>query len=131
LLAGRGEGARKGTIAGTLVTAVSTVTRDLRERADMAGKHEGPRDDQRADGLVDEGGEYVDSEIPGEDRIESREPAGEFVESEIPGDPEDVRQGKGSYDQSDIPGEKTPDNQGVGAYTDSDLDDGNEKSADD
>jgi hypothetical protein len=87
----------------------------------MAGKHEGPRDDARADGLVSESGEYVDSEIPGEDRVASREPAGEFVAADIPGESERLVGGEGAYDESDIPGEKTPENEGVGKFTDSDI----------
>lgn len=88
----------------------------------MAGKHEHPREDARTDGIARRGGEFVDSEIPGEERVQSREPVGEFVASDIPGESTPTpRDGEGAYDESEIPGEDVPDTDGVGSYTDSEI----------
>ncbi|WP_157071430.1 hypothetical protein [Curtobacterium ammoniigenes] len=87
----------------------------------MAGRHEGPRDAARTDGVVSEGGEYVDSEIPGDAPVSHDGRAGEYVESEIPGEVEPDRAGVGAYDQSEIPGEQTPVDEGVGHYVDSEI----------
>lgn len=87
----------------------------------MAGKHEHPREDARTDGVAKQGGEFVDSEIPGEERVASREPVGEFVSSDIPGESTPDRRGEGAYDESDIPGEAKPSTDGVGSYTDAEI----------
>lgn len=90
----------------------------------MAGKHDQARGEgARADGIESTGGEYVDSEIPGEERVRTTEPAGEFVASDIPGEGDaEPRQGENAYDESEIPGEETPHQDGeVGHFTDSDI----------
>ncbi len=73
----------------------------------MAGKHEQARGDEgRADGVEPHAGAFTDSEIPGEQHVESHEPAGEFVSSDIPGEtrPDDAPAADtGEYVESDIP----------------------------
>jgi hypothetical protein len=100
--------ARSGTLESD---AASTTTRTTRRADPMAGKHEQARGDGgRADGQKIASGEFVDSDIPGEERHDSREPVGEFTGSEIPGETaasDAPRGGEGSYDDSDIPGENT------------------------
>ncbi|KTR39155.1 hypothetical protein NS263_11330 [Curtobacterium oceanosedimentum] len=91
----------------------------------MAGKHEQARGDEgRADGVEPRAGAFTDSEIPGEHRVESNEPAGEFVSSEIPGEtrPEGAPGADtGEYVDSDIPGEAEPITDGeTGHYVDKD-----------
>jgi hypothetical protein len=93
-------------------------------QAIMAGNHEQARGEgARADGVAARGGEFVDSDIPGEERVRTHEPAGEFIQSDVPGQSDaEPRQGENAYDASDIPGEATPQQDGeVGHFTDSDI----------
>ncbi|MBT1608554.1 hypothetical protein KK105_17515, partial [Curtobacterium flaccumfaciens pv. betae] len=92
-------------------------------RSDMTGKHEQARGDEgRADGVEPRAGAFTDSEIPGEEHVESTEPVGEFVSSDIPGETRPTGAGPdGEYVDSDIPGEAEPAQNGeVGEYTDTD-----------
>jgi hypothetical protein len=87
----------------------------------MAGKHEQIRgESDRSDGVEPRAGEFVDSDIPGEQQAHSNEPVGEFVASDIPG--EDVPSATGTdgeYVESDIPGEDEPRLSGdIGHYVD-------------
>lgn len=91
----------------------------------MAGKHEQARgEDGRADGVDTRAGAFTDSEIPGEQHVESHEPAGEFVSSDIPGETRPQGAGgadEGEYVESDIPGEAEPRPDGeAGHYVDKD-----------
>jgi len=91
----------------------------------MAGKHEQARGDEgRADGVEPRAGAFTDSEIPGEQHVESHEPAGEFVSSDIPGEtrPDGAPAADtGEYVGSDIPGEAEPTQDGeTGHYVDKD-----------
>lgn len=91
----------------------------------MAGKHEQARGDEgRSDGVEPRAGAFTDSDIPGDERVTTDEPAGEFVSSDIPGEsrPEgDGDEADGEYVESDIPGEAEPTASGeVGHYTDTD-----------
>ncbi|MBP1301770.1 MULTISPECIES: hypothetical protein [unclassified Curtobacterium] len=91
----------------------------------MAGKHEQARgEDGRADGVDTRAGAFTDSEIPGEQHVESHEPAGEFVSSDIPGETRPQGAGgadEGEYVESDIPGEAEPTPDGeAGHYVDKD-----------
>jgi hypothetical protein len=91
-----------------------------------AGKHEAARGDaERADGVEAHAGEFVASEIPGDDSVRTDEPAGEFVSSDIPGDvrPEGASdEAEGEYVDSDVPGDVEPTTAGepTGEYTDRD-----------
>ncbi|MGN7192046.1 MULTISPECIES: hypothetical protein [unclassified Curtobacterium] len=91
----------------------------------MAGKHEQARGDEgRADGVETHAGAYTDSVIPGDEHVTSTEPAGEFVSSDIPGDDRPEGAGgadAGEYVESDIPGEAEPTPSGeTGHYVDKD-----------
>ncbi|AIV39122.1 hypothetical protein [Curtobacterium sp. MR_MD2014] len=91
----------------------------------MAGKHEQARgEDGRADGVDSRAGAFTDSEIPGDQHVESHEPAGEFVSSDIPGETRPQGAGgadEGEYVESDIPGEAEPTPDGeAGHYVDKD-----------
>jgi len=88
-----------------------------------AGKHEAARGDaERADGVEAHAGEFVASDIPGDDSVRTDEPAGEFVSSDIPGDvrPDGGDQAEGEYVESDVPGDAEPTSHGepTGEYTD-------------
>lgn len=91
----------------------------------MAGRHEHPRGEgSRTDGVTNAGGEYVDSDIPGEDRVARDEPSGEFVSSDIPGEATPTAPStEGSYEESDIPGENDEHDTGeaIGSFTDSEI----------
>jgi hypothetical protein len=94
-----------------------------KDRPMAAGKHEAARgDEDRADGVDERAGAFVDSEIPGEHRVVDDEPVGEFVSSDIPGERRPESEGeRGEYVESDIPGDVEPGGpETAGEYTDRD-----------
>lgn len=94
-----------------------------KDRPMAAGKHEAARgDEDRADGVDERAGEFVDSEIPGDRRVTDDEPVGEFVSSDIPGERRPESEGEeGEYVESDIPGDAEPAGpEATGHYTDRD-----------